>query len=328
MNRFDPFPASSHDRRLGALLGLAIGDALGAATEFKGRGSFPPVTTYRKGCHPIEPGGWTDDTAMAVALGISLKSGFDLQDQADHYVGWRSGNPIYNPDGRFDIGGQTASAISMWNNSQRIDINPKSQGLGNGSIMRLAPAAAYGHERCVPGCITGDLCALSSVVTHPAQLCQDTCRIMGTLLFELFDADYLNMDSVKGMANTEIVDLILGRHFDYWDLVDGRIIHPKLMELLRVPPPADKTPSNAGHVFDTFQAAIWCWRTTDSFEAAVLKAANMGGDADSIGAVTGQLAGAFYGAASFPDHLVDGLLHKATLANAWLHLVKESYRNG
>src|SRR5512145_83154 len=81
---------SDLNRRRGALLGLAVGDALGAAVEFEARGSFPPVSGYRAGGpHGLAAGEWTDDTSMALALADSIATaGWDLNDQADRYVQW------------------------------------------------------------------------------------------------------------------------------------------------------------------------------------------------------------------------------------------------
>src|SRR5205823_8279711 len=102
------------DRCRGALIGLAVGDALGAAVEFKSRGSFAPVTGYRNGGpHGLKAGEWTDDTSMALALADSIASvGWDLNDQASRYVQWwKTGK--YSVNGRcFDIGITTSHALS------------------------------------------------------------------------------------------------------------------------------------------------------------------------------------------------------------------------
>ncbi|MBS0263936.1 MAG: ADP-ribosylglycohydrolase family protein, partial [Planctomycetes bacterium] len=103
-------------RQRGTLLGLAVGDALGAAVEFAEPGSFVPVTNYRAGGpHGLEPGEWTDDTSMALALGDSLAAaGWDLKDQLQRYVNWfRTGK--YSVNGRcFDIGITTRRALSRF----------------------------------------------------------------------------------------------------------------------------------------------------------------------------------------------------------------------
>ncbi len=94
------------DRRRGALIGLAVGDALGAAVEFRPPGNFTPVTGYRSGGpHRLAAGEWTDDTSMALALADSIATVcWDLNDQAERYVQWRDTGK-YSVNGRcFDIG--------------------------------------------------------------------------------------------------------------------------------------------------------------------------------------------------------------------------------
>jgi ADP-ribosylglycohydrolase len=104
------------NRGRGALIGLAVGNALGAAVEFKSPGSFAPVTGYRSGGpHRLEAGEWTDDTSMALALADSIATaGWDLNDQASRYVQWwQTGK--YSVNGRcFDIGITTSSALSRF----------------------------------------------------------------------------------------------------------------------------------------------------------------------------------------------------------------------
>ena len=101
------------DRAQGALLGLAVGDALGAAVEFSPPGTFVPVSGYRSGGpHKLEPGQWTDDTSMALALADSIiEAGWDLNDQAERYVAWwREGR--YSVNGTcFDMGFTVRSGL-------------------------------------------------------------------------------------------------------------------------------------------------------------------------------------------------------------------------
>ena len=136
------------DRRRGAILGLAIGDALGAAVEFQPPGSFAEVTGFRVGGpHGLDAGEWTDDTSMALALADSIAEvGWDLEDQAQRYVKWwRTG--IYSVNGRcFDIGITTVRALQRFRETgdPLTSGDPSPRASGNGSIMRLAPVpAAY-----------------------------------------------------------------------------------------------------------------------------------------------------------------------------------------
>jgi len=131
------------DRQRGTLLGLAVGDALGAAVEFQYPGTFEPVTGYRGGGpHSLAPGEWTDDTSMALALADSVAEvGWDLNDQTERYVRWwKEGQ--YSVNGRcFDIGNATISALRRFQKTgdARTSGDPSEHAAGNGSIMRLAP---------------------------------------------------------------------------------------------------------------------------------------------------------------------------------------------
>src|SRR6202049_2006341 len=133
------------DRCRGALVGLALGDALGAAVEFESPGSFASVTGYRGGGpHGLDAGEWTDDTSMALALADSIASaGWDLNDQARRDVRlWKHGE--YSVNRRcFDIGITSRSALSRFErlNDARSSGDSSERASGNGSIMRLAPVA-------------------------------------------------------------------------------------------------------------------------------------------------------------------------------------------
>src|SRR5437870_10734707 len=139
-----------NDRRRGALIGLAVGDALGAAVEFRSPGSFAPVTAYRSGGpHGLKAGEWTDDTSMALALADSMASvGWDLNDQASRYVEWwKTGK--YSVNGRcFDIGITTRTTLGNYvaNKNALSSGDTSERASGNGSIMRLAPVPIrFGH---------------------------------------------------------------------------------------------------------------------------------------------------------------------------------------
>jgi ADP-ribosyl-[dinitrogen reductase] hydrolase len=131
------------DRQRGTLIGLAVGDAIGAAVEFDPPGTFPEVTGYRDGGpHGLAPGELTDDTSMALALADSIASvGWDLNDQAQRYTAWwRKGE--YSVNGHcFDIGFTTRSGLIQFlkTGDARTSGDPSERASGNGSIMRLAP---------------------------------------------------------------------------------------------------------------------------------------------------------------------------------------------
>lgn len=299
--------ASSHDRAAGCLLGLAIGDALGAAVEFQSPGTFEPVTGYRGGGpHGLNAGQWTDDTSMALALADSIASvGWDLNDQAARYVRWMR-NGEYSVNGRcFDIGITTRTAlVAFERNGDARTCGPNGDhASGNGSIMRLAPVPIRFYDE-FPGNAAKltDLAAESSMVTHASPKCLSACRYFALMLAAL----------ITGHDKGEVL-------CPTWpalnELRRQRPLHPDVDEVASgsfhtKEPPQIK---GSGYVVKSLEAALWAFARTSDFASAVLAAVNLGHDADSTGAVCGQLAGACYGRTGIPDELLAGLAGRQLL---------------
>lgn len=289
--------SSTEDRAVGCLVGLALGDALGTTLEFSIRDSLPAVTDLvGGGPFGLKPGEWTDDTSMALCLADSLleRGHLDPQDLMERFRNWRDkGHNSVN--GRcFDIGIATRQAISRYvstGNPVAGSADPASA--GNGSIMRLAP---------VPIFFAGDVTAAEkaaiqqSRTTHATPECLDACQLMTRIL----------------------VRLIGGKPWEEAITVSGTDLEkPKVRELAARKWKGKKRSQikSTGYVVDTLEAALWAVDTTTSWEEAVLLAVNLGEDADTVGAVTGQFAGARYGLKAIPgtwmtklawsDHLVE-----------------------
>jgi len=294
---------------MGALLGLAIGDALGAAVEFRPPGTFPPVTGYRDGGpHGLNAGEWTDDTSMALALADSLATaGWDLNDQADRYLSWyRTGE--YSVNGRcFDIGNATRQALDTYAATGDASTSgPDDEySAGNGSIMRLAPVPIfyaglypdqatelirYGHD--------------SSLPTHRAPQATSASAYMTLLL--------------AALINGEPRDAVLDPDWPMLAALRSTVaIHPAVDEVIngsfrREPPDI----VGSGYVVRSLEAALWAFAGVATFADAVLAAVNLGDDADTTGAVCGQLAGAYWGVSGVPQSLLDGLARRETIEAA------------
>jgi ADP-ribosylglycohydrolase len=298
------------NRRRGALIGLAVGDALGAAVEFRRPGSFAPVAGYRGGGpHGLKAGEWTDDTSMALALADSMASvGWDLNDQARRYVAWwKTGK--YSVNGRcFDIGITTRSALSKFlaNNNALASGDSSERASGNGSIMRLAPVPV-GHADLYPDDI-GELSRLadeSSLPTHASEQCRSACRYLATVL--------------AALARGEDRAAVLSPDWRPLRLLnDIKPLHPLIQEVAggsfrHKQPPAVE---GSGWVVRSLEAALWAFHAADAFEEAVLRAVNLGDDADTTGAICGQLAGAFWGESNIPESLRSGLARMDMLEDA------------
>ncbi len=273
-----------YDRCRGTLIGLAVGDALGAAVEFHSPGSFTPVTGYRGGGpHGLDAGEWTDDTSMALALADSIATtGWDLNDQADRCVEWwKTGK--YSVNGRcFDIGITTRSALGDYvTRKDALTSGDRSdRASGNGSIMRLAPVPMrFGHLCSSQLDELSRLAEESSIPTHASQQCVSACRYLATILAAL----------IHGEDRTEALS-------PDWkplqQLNDIKPLHPLIQEIAlgsfrQKQPPAIQ---GSGWVVKSLEASLWAFHDAESFEDAVLKAVNLGDDADTTGAICGQLA--------------------------------------
>lgn len=294
------------DRFRGAMLGLAIGDALGTTLEFAPRDSATVTDIVGGGPFHLKPGDWTDDTSMACCLAYSLvhSHGFDPDHAMRVFSYWyRFG--AYSPTGEcFDIGGTTRAALDRYlktGNAFSGDTHPNSA--GNGSLMRLAPVVLFyasDFDKAV------HFAAESSRLTHGAQEAVDACRFFAALMWGAF----------AGFSKEEILSERFSPSPGYWDK------NPLAPAVERIASGAYKQKtrdeiSSSGYVIDTLEAALWAFYHNDDFESGMLAAVNLAGDADTIGAVFGQLAGASYGETRIPvrwivnTHAAHGFYHFA-----------------
>jgi ADP-ribosylglycohydrolase len=280
------------DRARGSLVGLACGDALGAAVEFREPGSFAPVTTYRSGGpHNLDAGEWTDDTSMALALADSLrKHGFDPEDQIQRYVSWWQEGK-YSVNGRcFDIGSTCSAALSNYIDHKKIMAPSDPWDSGNGCIMRIAPMAIrYATLYPTNTKKLAQLGAESAAVTHGSEICRSASSYMTVLL-----AAFIN-----GAKRDVVLDP------DWYKMP----LHPSVEQVVKGSYKYKNPPDikGSGFVVHSLEAALWAFHNAVSFAEAVLAAVNLGNDADTTGAVCGQIAGAYWGEQAIPAEYRNGL---------------------
>lgn len=266
------------NRRRGALIGLAVGDALGQPVEFMQPGSFRPVTGYRAGGpHHLNAGDWTDDTSMALALADSLKHGWDLNDQARRYTQWLEEGKYSVNGWCFDIGSTTRHALENFmetNDATRSGLR-EAESSGNGGIMRIAPVAIRYCQENVPTLLRYG--SESSSVTHASRMCQSAAAYMTAALAAL----------MNGKSREEALS--------YYT----EDMHPAVIDIA-TGSYKNKTPKGSGFVIESLGAALWAFYDAKDFREAVLKAVNLGDDADTTGAVCGQFAGAYWGESDIP----------------------------
>lgn len=263
------------DKARGALVGLAVGDALGAPYEFKRRDTFKCTGMVDGGTFDLKAGQWTDDTSMALCLAESLLEHpeFDAADCMDRFARWCDEGHNSSTGQCFDVGANTSRAIDNYLAAKREGrIAPPFEwgepgSAGNGCIMRIAPVPImWFRNKDVCNRIALQQCRL----THDAPECEIVCTDVATLV----------ACEILGVCNTP----------DWSDIPRERV-------------------NSSGYVAHTMSASLWSLATTKSFEDALLAAVNLGDDSDTVGAVTGQIAGALYGMSAIPREWLD-VLHE------------------
>lgn len=278
------------DRFRGCLLGLAVGDAVGTAVEFRPRGSFVPLTDMvGGGPFSLLPGQWTDDTSMALCLATSLleSHGFDAYDQMGRYDRWARTGYLSSTGTCFDIGNTVASALERFRQTgEPYSGSTDPRTAGNGCIMRLAPISMF----VFPNLDEAErFAALSSRTTHGADECVDASRLLARMICRSLlgksKAEVIYGDSETFEGSEKILAIARGLYLE------------KEMAEIR----------GSGYVVESLEAALWCFAHTENFEDAILMATNLGDDADTTAAVCGQVAGAYYGESGIPSTWLEKL---------------------
>ena len=177
---------TSLDRAQGALLGLAVGDAVGTTLEFKRPGTFEPITDMvGGGPFGLQPGQWTDDTSMALCLAESIldTGGLDPVDQLRRYLLWRDEGYFSSNGTCFDIGTTTSAQLERFRRTgEPVDPRVDEHSAANGSLMRLAGVPIRWHRSPTEA---AEASAASSRTTHPAERPVDCCRLLGAMVAAL-----------------------------------------------------------------------------------------------------------------------------------------------
>ncbi len=288
---------------IATLVGCAIGDALGNPFEMKlanyeplqeWDGTFKEGGTFWWG----QPGQYTDDTLMSIALGSSLVEfqGFNADDIASKYLAWmESGNTR-------GIGGTTARALTRLKNGASIQesgvvLNPDGTPVGgNGTAMRAAPLGlVYRH----------DLLHLMEYAIKDAAITHNSLEpkvgsaavALGTALLatRASDPKVLLLDVANTLSDSLVKDKILQAAF--------------FIEQGTDPVEALAQIGTAGYVPETVGSAFYCLGATETFQEAVVMAVKGGGDTDTTAAIVGAMAGTWYGLEGIPQSYKDEVEH-------------------
>ena len=258
------------NRGRAAFLGLALGDALGATTEFMTPGEIRAQYKIHKkiiggGWLGLKPGQVTDDTEMSLAISRSLTfcGEWNLEDIARNFVNWMRSKPI-------DIGSTVRKGIRNYMRTGDLAVAPNDWDAGNGAAMRMAPVSLFclGDEKLL------DRCALEQAhLTHNHPLSDAACLCIGRMV----QAAMLGSDRFRLHELTrELAADYPNFKFNHYD---GQA---------------------SGYVVETMRTVFHFLFSTDNFEECLIGIVNQGGDADTTGAIGGMIAGAFYGYDALP----------------------------
>lgn len=290
------------EKILGGIFGHCVADAIGVPFEFRSRESLaksPATDMCGYGTYDQPAGTWSDDTSMTLCLLDSLSHGLNYTDIMQKFLLWLK-EAKYTPHNEvFDAGRTSREAIIRFTKG----ISPLHCGgtseddNGNGALMRVLPLVFYIHSRFGKDFFEDEEAVTIihnvSALTHAHKRSHIACGIYVSVTEMLLGGTQLRY----------AVDLGIGRAWRYYSKNAGYAEELKHYERIHIPEfaaiPREKIKSS-GYVVDTLEAALWCLLNTDSYEACILKAVNLGEDTDTVAAIAGGLAGMYYGYEAIP----------------------------
>jgi ADP-ribosyl-[dinitrogen reductase] hydrolase len=314
----------TEEKIVGGLLGVVIGDALGLPVQFLTRTEVRenPVTGMRGGGFFDTPAGaWSDDSSLTLCLTISLTQvGYNLRDMADRFVRWFRDGYCTPFSQSFDIGHATEDAmVRLINGTSPLEAGPSDEhSNGNGSLMRILPAVLYFSHQSDEEMIE-KVCRISKI-THGHPRSQ-----LGCSLYALFVKDLLLGNSLhEAYKNLQIKgkEILRGTELERELVSYKRLINGTLHQC------QEEEIESSGYVVHTLEAAVWCCLTTQSYREALFKAVNLGLDTDTVGAVTGGIAGVYYGLAEIPQEWRAQLIKGAEIMDLCREFAKVVVQRG
>jgi len=302
-----------HEERLdklrGMLVGLSIGDAMGTPVEFLSPDAFEPVYEFRDGGpHYLPAGYWTDDTSLALCTAVSLikKNGHDPLDQMIRYSRWYRQGYASSTGIAFGIGQQTRKAIELFEDHGLIygelwqTMLQDPYAAGNGAIMRLAPVLIHYHYDCEQAV---RFATDNAFLTHPDSRCVETNQVFAQLVLNILNADP-GTDKSLLLSFDSLITLPVELSDEMMAVLNGSFRYAEPDHL-----------NTGGQVINTLEAVLWAFYHAESFEQGLLQLVNLGGDADTLGAVYGQIAGAYWGYNAIPYEWKLGLFAEPVIRN-------------
>lgn len=280
------------------IIGFAIGDALGVSAEFKSRDELKryPITDMKAdGTYNQPAGTWSDDTSMTLATIDSIieKDIIDVNDMANKFLKWFRNAEYTATNECFDIGRTTLQSLAKYElhlgNAKECGGSSEYDN-GNGSLMRILPIAYYIYYKK----ITDDkeiynIIKDVSSITHAHEI-----SILGCYIYVKYIIGLLNgVNKIQAYKNIQQQDYSL--FSDYAINKYRRILRDDIQSL------EEANISSSGYVVSTLEAVFWLFLNSNDYNTCILKAVNLGGDTDTVAAITGGLLGIYYGINTIKD---------------------------
>jgi len=279
-----------------ALLGVAVGDALGVPFEFKSRTTIayhPATDMIGYGTYGQPAGTWSDDSSLTFCLAETLLNGLDYNALAQNFIAWLYFNR-WTPYGEvFDVGNTTQVAIEKLKRGVEPELAGEisESSNGNGSLMRILPLLFYTHNKPIE--------ARFEITRKVSSLTHRHIRSVIACFYYLEYARHLLYGKEKleayNLLQTEIPAFLAKNEISPIEIKPFERILAKDISKVR-----ERDINSSGYVIDSLEASLWCLLTTDTYKKAVLKAVNLGEDTDTTAAIAGGLAGLVYGWQAIP----------------------------
>lgn len=297
-------------KAIDALLGVAVGDAVGVPFEFRSRSEMaqnPAKDMIGYGTHNQAPGTWSDDSSLTFCLAESLLTGYDLKDMAEKFYAWKRQSYWTARGELFDIGITTSRAITRLNKiiacgeleelKKQKEYGEETEN-GNGSLMRILPLLFYIQGKGIKEQfeIIWEVSALTHRHIRAAMSCLIYLRLAEGLL--------------NGLGKVEAYQHMRRDIATFWEEIDfsrdERTHFTKVIQNdIRETPRAEL--KSGGYVIEVLESSIACFLKEDSYEKTILSIINLGHDTDTSAAIAGGLAGLYYGSDTIPAYWVDSL---------------------
>ena len=314
--------SNEEKKGIGSMLGMAIGDAMGARYEFK-KVRYGEIDLLNMGVPGIsnfkmEPGQWTDDTSMGLCLADSLlmnKGELKPHDLMRRFLCWWYGgynNAFRNnstPRHSVGLGGNISQSFSRYKHYQEEETKAGDKNTsGNGSIMRNAAIPICFHYDINKAC---EKARKQSLVTHQGVEAKECCSLLTHIIVKIFKGEKLkdildnlgktfitDVASVKYLANSKQEGSDVDRNWN-WKFKDQYKYSPKRVK--------EKPGYVGSYAMDNMAMSLNILYNTDNFRDALIKIVNIRGDSDSVASVVGQIAGAYYDIETIPGDWIEAI---------------------